>query len=131
MMKILSVSFVAVVAFILSCGKEPSREELAGQAAKACYDHLIAGRYDEFVAATAGTDSLPESYREQLVVNARQFAALQKSEHNGICAVEVLRVKVDSLSGRTDAFLMLCFGDSTREEVVVPMIERNGRWMMR
>jgi hypothetical protein len=27
--------------------------------------------------------------------------------------------------------LMLCYGDSTTEEVVVPMIERDGRWMMK
>jgi hypothetical protein len=27
--------------------------------------------------------------------------------------------------------LMLCYGDSTSEEVVVPMVERNGRWMMK
>jgi len=26
---------------------------------------------------------------------------------------------------------MLCFGDSTNEEIVVPMIERDGRWYMR
>lgn len=130
-MKTVLLSFVAVVALMLSCGKEPSREEQAGQAAKACYDHLIAGRYDEFVAATAGTDSLPAVYREQLVVNARQFAALQKSDHKGISSVEVLRAKTDSLSGQTCVFLMMCFGDSTREEIVVPMVEHNGRWMMR
>lgn len=130
-MKTVLLSFVAVVALMLSCGKEPSREELAGQAAKACYDHLIAGRYDEFVAAAAGTDSLPAAYREQLVVNARQFVALQKSDHKGISSVEVLRAKTDSLSGQTCVFLMMCFGDSTREEIVVPMVEHNGRWMMR
>lgn len=130
-MKTVLLSFVAVVALMLSCGKEPSREELAGQAVKTCYDHLIAGRYDEFVAATAGTDSLPAAYREQLVVNVRQFAALQKSDHGGIGSVEVLRVKIDSLSGQTNAFLMLCFADSTKEEIVVPMVEHNGRWMMR
>lgn len=130
-MKTVLLSLVAVVVLMLSCGKEPSREELAGQAAKACYDHLIAGRYDEFVAATAGTDSLPASYREQLVVNARQFAAIQKSDHGGIGSVEVLRAKTDSLSGQTCVFLMMCFGDSTREEIVVPMVEQNGRWMMR
>jgi hypothetical protein len=26
---------------------------------------------------------------------------------------------------------MLCYGDSTTEEVVVPMVERDGRWMMK
>ena len=130
-MKTVLLSFVTVVALMLSCGKEPSREEQAGQAAKACYDHLIAGRYDEFVAATAWTDSLPAAYREQLVVNARQFVALQKSDHKGISSVEVLRAKTDSLSGQTCVFLMMCFGDSTREEIVVPMVEHNGRWMMR
>jgi hypothetical protein len=26
---------------------------------------------------------------------------------------------------------MLFFGDSTNEEIVVPMVERDGRWMMK
>ena len=31
----------------------------------------------------------------------------------------------------TSVLLMLCYGDSTTEEVVVPMVERDGRWMMK
>jgi hypothetical protein len=31
----------------------------------------------------------------------------------------------------TNVFLVLCFGDSVNEEIVVPMVERNGNWRMK
>ena len=31
----------------------------------------------------------------------------------------------------TNVFLVLCFGDSVNEEIVVPMVERQGRWRMK
>ena len=37
----------------------------------------------------------------------------------------------DSTQQYTSVLLMLCYGDSTSEEVIVPMVEHNGRWMMK
>lgn len=124
--------FLAVLAAAVSCKNDsPSREELASKAAEEYYGHLVAGRYDDYLAGVCGADSLPASYREQLLVNARQFMAAQQAEHGGICDVRVVNAVTDSLTGRTDVFLMLCFGDSVREEVVVPMVESGGRWLLR
>jgi hypothetical protein len=37
----------------------------------------------------------------------------------------------DSVQPTANAFLMLCFGDSTIEEVVVPMVKHEGKWLMK
>ena len=29
------------------------------------------------------------------------------------------------------AFLLLCYGDSTQEEITVPMVHHDGRWLMK
>ena len=110
----------------------PTREELASLAAKGYYDHLIHGEYEQFLE---GKDLLETSddadYRSQLLDNYRQFMEVQYSAHGGIRDVRIVRAKTDSLQTYTNVFLTLCFGDSTNEEIVVPMIEKEGRWRMR
>ena len=115
----------------LAACSQPTPEELASLAAKGYYDHLIHGEYESFLE---GMD-LPEApeYRSQLLDNYRQFMATQQSSRGGIREVRIVRAKTDSIQKQpyTNVFLTLCFGDSTNEEIVVPMVERDGRWRMR
>ena len=109
-----------------------SSEEMASLAAKGYYDHLIKGEYEQFLE---GKELLPTSddanFRSQLVENYRRFMAAQQTAHGGIREVRIVRAKTDSLQSYTNVFLTLCFGDSTNEEIVVPMVEKEGRWRMR
>ena len=123
-----------LVFFMILTGacSSPTREELASLAAKGYYDHLIHGEYEQFLE---GKDLLETSddagYRSQLLDNYRLFMEVQQSAHGGIRDVRIVRAKTDSLQTYTNVFLTLCFGDSTNEEIVVPMIEKEGRWRMR
>ena len=76
-------------------------------------------------------DSLPADYRSQLIDGYTQFIAQQKANRGGINEVRISRAFTDSTQNYTSVLLMLCYGDSTTEEVVVPMVEREGRWMMK
>ena len=118
-------------ALLAGCGERPAAPDAAALAARQYYDSLLCGRYAAFVGGMAGADSLPEAYLEQLRTNAKQFMARQKEEHGGISSVSVVRVDTDSVNRRRDVFLMLCYGDSAREEVVVPMVETPAGWRMR
>lgn len=131
--RLLPIMFFFLVPVLHSCNgnKGPKPDELASKAAEEYYGHLVAGRYEEYLSGMVGLDSIPESYREQLSVNTKQFMATQQKEHNGIKDFNVVRAVADSSGHRVDVFIMLCFGDSVKEEIVVPMIERDGRWMMR
>ena len=130
-------SLVAVVLFTIhyslftSCSDGPSPEELASLAAKGYYDHLLNGEYDHFLEGMNGLDSIPDDYREQLLTGYKQFMALQDKAHLGIREVRIANAKTDTIQKYTNVFLVLCFGDSTNEEVVVPMVEREGRWRMK
>lgn len=126
------VALVCIVAAAFSaCKDEPKPGELAAKAAVEGYGHLIAGRYADYLAGVAGADSLPAAYREQLLVGAKQFMARQKEEHGGIAAVSVVKYVTDSVARQTNVFLLLSFGDSTKEEVVVPMVESPAGWRMK
>jgi hypothetical protein len=122
-----------IVLFMLLLGacSGPTPEEMASLAAKGYYDHLLRGEYQQFLEGKSGADSLPDAYREQLLVGYKQFMALQQKNHRGIREVRISNAKTDSLEKYTSVFLVLCFGDSTNEEVVVPMVEQQGRWRMK
>ena len=110
----------------------PSSEELASLAAKGYYDHLVSGEYESFFEGMDQSEMMNEvHYRSQLIDNYRQFMAEQYSAHGGIREVRIVRASTDSIQKFTNVFLMLCFGDSTNEEIVVPMVERNGSWRMK
>ena len=62
------------------------------------------------------------------MVTVRVFlrvSCMESKEHGGLTEVEALRAKGDT------AYLSLHYADSTREEIVVPMMERNNTWYMR
>jgi hypothetical protein len=109
----------------------PTREELASLAAKGYYQHLIEGDFDHFLEGRVMADSLPDDYRSQLIDGYSQFLAQQVKARGGINEVRISRAFTDSTQQYTSVLLMLCYGDSTSEEVIVPMVEHNGRWMMK
>jgi len=109
----------------------PTREELASLAAKGYYQHLIEGDFDHFLEGRVMADSLPDDYRSQLIDGYSQFLAQQVKTRGGINEVRISRAFTDSTQQYTSVLLMLCYGDSTTEEVVVPMVEHDGRWMMK
>ena len=121
-----------ILAFLALCACSSSTpEEMASLAARGYYEHLLKGEFDKFLDGKAGSDSLPEAYREQLIAGYKQFLSQQNNLHNGINEIRVINAKRDTILNYTNVFLMLCFGDSTNEQVSVPMIEYNGSWRMR
>ena len=118
-------------AFIIACSGV-SREELASLAAKGYYEHLIHGEYEHFLEGKDGLDSnRDKEYWSQLLDNCHQFIRQQENSHRGVREVRVVTAKTDTVQKYTNVFMVLCFGDSTNEEIVVPMVERDGRWLMK
>ena len=74
---------------------------------------------------------IPEGYRQQLVLNAKMFVEQQKDEHRGIKDFQVLDAKADTAHHVADVYLTVTYGDSTKEQIVVPMVEVENKWKMR
>lgn len=115
---------------MVACEK-PEKKIVAGEVAKQYYDQLLAGRYEDFVDAEYQPDSIPGSYRDQLIVNAKMFVAQQQREHNGIKEVRVGRVDADTARHVAGVYLVFAYGDSTTEQVYVPMVEKRGVWLLK
>jgi hypothetical protein len=122
---------LAILALLAACGSA-TKEELASLAAKGYYDHLIHGEYEQFYEGMDQRALSDEpAYRSQMLDNLRQFMARQEQEHRGVLEVRVSNAATDTVQQFTNVFLVLCFGDSTNEEIVVPMVERHGAWRMK
>ena len=131
MMKLCILCLLGALVVLGACGSA-TKEELASLAAKGYYDHLIHGEYEQFYEGMDQRELTSEAdYRSQMLDNLRQFMARQEKEHRGILEVRVSNAATDTVQQFTNVFLVLCFGDSTNEEIVVPMVERNGAWRMK
>ena len=124
--------FLLSVMSLFSCKeKTPDPGYYAGIAAKGYYDMLLEGRYDEFVDGQNMPHRIPEEYRQQLVLNAKMFVEQQKNEHRGMKAFQILDAKADTAHHLADVYLSVTYGDSTKEQIVVPMVEVEKKWKMR
>lgn len=117
---------------LTSCSsKGPDPAAIAAQAAKGYYDQLLEGRYDDFVDAQYRPDSIPSAYRAQLIANAKMYIGEQKEKHQGLTRVTVSRAAADTMHHTADVYMVFHYGDSTHEEVLVPMVEKKGVWYRR
>ena len=133
MMRKLVYLFLIIIG-VASCGGNLTPEEMASLAAKGYYEHLMRGEYRQFLEGKyfQALDAVGTIDRmEEHEVNLRQFMAQQEREHHGIREVRISNAQTDTVQKVTNVFLVLCYGDSINEEIVVPMVEREGKWRMK
>ncbi len=122
---------VFLACMLVACHKKVDQAQVAAQVAKNYYYYLLDGRYDDYVSGTNRPDSIPESYRSQLVDNARMFMRQQDIEHKGIKGVGIHHASFNEKASSANVVLTFAYGDGTSEQVLVPMVYRNGVWLMR
>ena len=94
---------LAMVLALAACAPKASDPaEVASRTAKLYYDALLEGNYD-----------------------------VLRESHQGIASFEVARVEYDGKGHAANVFLNVHFADSTKEQIVVPMVERDDLWLMR
>lgn len=129
-------SAVAAVAVLLSggmasCSQEQKPDWSAANAAKTYYDSLLQAKCEYFTDGHYRPEPIPEQYRSQLVDNTRMYLDRLLKEHGGLKEVQVVNCVTDTAGLSANAFLLLCYGDSTKEEIVVPMVKNGSEWQMR
>lgn len=130
MMKGWKVGVIGLMGLI-GCSKTVSSEQQAMEAAQEYYEALQKGDYETFLNGRIHMDSIPDSFREQLIVSFKQFMRQQEEAHQGVASFSPSRVQMDSTLQVMQVFLMVNYADNTHEEIVVPMVENNGKWMMK
>ena len=126
-----AVLIVSCQLLIVNCSTRPDPADVAAQTAKQYYDYLLEGKYEAFIDGQYRPDSIPGSYREQLIMNAKMFMGQQQREHRSIKETRIVNAEADTARHEANVFMVFCYGDSTTEEVLVPMVENKGIWYLR
>ncbi len=125
--------YLFALPLLLFAACSPSKDEgmKAAEAAQAYYQKLFEGDYLSFVEAHHGHRFLPEAYRKQMVDNAKMFVFKMRSEKKGVDSVLVAKGIFHDTDSTAEAFLILKFGNREREQIVVPMISADHKWLLR
>lgn len=130
----LAVGMAALTLILGACSDKPEaidQGELAARTAKIYYDSLVAGRYAHFYDGKMKPDTVPDTYRQQMLAMLKQYADNERERHKGIDSVKISSYRYAEKTRTADVFLTLVYGDSTREQIVVPMVKRDSVWYMR
>ena len=125
----------AILAVALSCGMVaflPSchRELSPSQAAEEYYGYLIDGNVEAYVSHLHDYNQLDEAYRSQLCDMFRQYLDREQQLRGGLVAAKAVRdTLIDSLQAQV--FVDLHFGDSTHEQVSLPLVRTPNGWRLK
>lgn len=104
--------------------------EGARGAAEYFYELLSKGETRKYVDNMSGVAAMDSSKYRQFVDLMDQFLQEEKELRGGILSATACREQMveDTLAM---VFLNVSFGDSTREEVMLPVVYTGGRWWIR
>ena len=127
---------LSLITFLSSCSNSRTPEEVAQAeamaVAQACYDRLLEGDYEGFLAFRHDIDNIPEAMRPQLADAYKMYMATEEQTHKGVKKFTATRAEMDSTTQVMQVFMQLDYGDGTQEEVVVPMVtDKGGQWRMK
>ena len=121
------------VALLTACASREDfpQEDVAANTARLYYQYLIEGKYEDFVAGMDRHIERSQNDERQLVENAKLYVKRQQNLHQGIKSVRVASSEVDTIQHTAMIFLIMEFADNNKEEILVPMVERDSLWLMR
>ena len=126
----LYLCLVFVLLFVACKKQEADNFDDVRQAAEHYYGYLINGDAERYVEAIHNYPAMDEEYRAQLRDMIRQYIDDEQRTRGGIIAAHAVReIVVDSL--QTHVFLDVLFGDSTCEQVSLPMVRTDEGWKMK
>lgn len=135
--RLYTVVGVVLLSVILTCcsGKEPEApvdESLrAGGVALECYEALyIDNRPEAFLNGRVGARSLSDENRQQLLTLYKQHVMEVNGQHGGVAHIDFMRAEPDTALNVMQVFLKMTFVDGIQEEIVVPMLQADGKWRM-
>ena len=123
--------FLLLTIGFCACGDNQSPEEAAMKVALESYESLLEGDYEAFLNNRADMEDAPASFREQLLVAYKQFVRQQQELHTGITSFTVSHAQMDNTLQVMQVFMLVNYADNTQEEILVPMVERDGEWKMK
>lgn len=131
MRALLTVNLLILSASLLfvAC-KKPSQHDLVRAAAERYYGYLVDGNVDAYVRGLHDYDCLSEDYRRQLCDMFTQYLWDEQHKHKGLYSVRAVNDTIID-DQYAHVFVSIQFGDSTYEEVLLPLVLTPDGWRLK
>ena len=125
--------FLLTLMLVLSCSEGRDLSDFSSDGARAAaeyfYELLAKGQSQAYVDNMQESASMDTAKYSQFVDLMEQFLHEEKELRGGILSARAERdTMVDTISM---VYLNVHFGDSTREEIMLPVVYTRGRWWIR
>ena len=97
----------------------------------AYYELYRSGNYAEYVKAMQSCDDKPADFCKQMADALKQHATRIKAEKGGAVSAEFLRTELHAEHSAADAYLSVTYGDSTKEEIILPLVFWQDKWRLK
>lgn len=121
---------------ILSCGSKTEdtgivEKSSPSEIVETAYAHLINKEYREYMLCVQKYDSIPERYRNSLINVLKQAAENEQKERKGMVGAKTIEENTNPAGDYSVVRVDITYGDSTREEIAVPVVRFNGKWRLK
>lgn len=107
-------------------------ETRAGGVALECYRALyIQNKPEKFIRGRVIADSINEEQRQQLIMFYKQHVLKTERQRGVVRNIDFSHAEPDTALHTMQVFLKMTYDDASQEEIVVPMVEKNGEWRMK
>lgn len=97
----------------------------------AYYELYRSGNYADYVKAMQSCDDKPADFCKQMADALKHHAARIKAEKGGAVSAEFLRTEMHAEHSAADAYLSVTYGDSTKEEIILPLVFWQDKWRLK
>ena len=97
----------------------------------AYYELYRSGNYADYVKAMQSCDDKPADFCKQMADALKQHAARIKAEKGGTVSAEFMRTELHAEHSAADAYLSVTYGDSTKEEIFLPLVFWQDKWRLK
>ena len=127
--------FVLLLSFLLAAcspgGKGEGLQPPTADEVMAYYELYRSGNYAEYVKAMQSCDDKPADFCKQMADALKQHATRIKAEKGGAVSAEFLRTELHAEHSAADAYLSVTYGDSTKEEIILPLVFWQDQWRLK
>ena len=127
--------FVLLLSYLLAAcspgGKGEGLQPPTADEVMAYYELYRSGNYADYVKAMQSCDDKPADFCKQMADALKQHATRIKEEKGGTVSAEFLRTELHAEHSAADAYLSVTYGDSTKEEIVLPLVFWQDKWRLK
>lgn len=122
---------------LTGCGQESRTEEASGPTPPdslevvEMFNLYIQGDYAAYVDMMESMDDKTDDYRTQMAALLKQRHRSQEEAHGGPIQARLLRFETNKDGNYAQAFIEVVYQDRNFDEILLPIVWKDGRWRIR